>query len=450
MMIDSEEQDNIYTVSRLNNEVRFLLEASYPYVWVEGEISNFAAPQSGHWYFSLKDSAAQVRCAMFRTHQRKLEFLPKDGSYVLIKARVSLYENRGEFQLIAESMEERGEGKLRRAYELLKKKLEAAGLFDIAHKKPLPRFPRHIGVVTSATGAAIKDILTVLKRRFPCVGIIIYPTLVQGQTAASTIVKALQLANQRKECDVLIVARGGGSLEDLWPFNEEIVAQAIFQSQIPIISGVGHEVDFTIADFVADKRAATPSAAAEIATLDKTELLQMLARYQQLMLRHIHHKLSHATQQVEWMQKHLYQQHPKRQLSEKMQKLDYYQMSLVQLQDSLLQRLLAKIQDAQARLQRQAPIYKINHLQPQLMLALQKLNNLMATQLNKQQTKLANAAATLDALSPLATLQRGFAIAETSDHKILRDANDATSGDDIRVRLAKGYLECVIKATKSG
>src|SRR3990167_11367189 len=261
-----EAQTEVYTVSRLNNEVKFILEDRFPWVWVEGEISNFAAPHSGHWYFSLKDNTAQVRCAMFRGQQRKLIFTPKDGMHVLINARVSLYENRGEFQLIAESMEERGEGKLRRAFEMLKKKLETAGLFDPLHKKKLPSFPKQIGIITSETGAAIADILTILKRRFPSIPIIVYPTLVQGTLAAPSIVKALKTANRRNECDVIILARGGGSLEDLWAFNEEIVAYAIFESDIPIISGVGHEIDFTIADFVADVRAPTPSAAAEMIT----------------------------------------------------------------------------------------------------------------------------------------------------------------------------------------
>src|SRR3990167_2179819 len=222
-IIDLEQDESIYSVSRLNSEVRTLLENTFPLVWIEGEISNFAAPNSGHWYFSLKDANAQIRCAMFRGNQRKLNFLPKDGLHVLLRARVSLYENRGEFQLIAEYIEDRGEGKLRRAFEALKKKLQLAGLFDPAHKKTLPAFPRHIGVITSPTGAAIRDILTVLKRRYPCASVIIYPTLVQGTAAAPHIVNAFQIATRRNECDVLILARGGGTLEDLWSFNEESV-----------------------------------------------------------------------------------------------------------------------------------------------------------------------------------------------------------------------------------
>lgn len=444
---DLEQREEIYTVSRLNNEVRFLLEDTFPLVCVEGEISNFVAPHSGHWYFSLKDASAQVRCCLFRSSQRKVNFTPKDGTHVLIKARVSLYENRGDFQLIADYMEERGEGKLRRAYEALKTKLEAAGLFDLAHKKPLPAFPQQIGVITSATGAAIRDILTVLKRRYPCVPVIIYPTLVQGSSAAPAIAKAIQTANLRKECDVLILARGGGSLEDLWPFNEESVANAIYQSQLPIISGVGHEVDFTIADFVADKRAPTPSAAAEIATPDRADLLHMTARNEQQILRLMQSTLNASKQHLAWMQTHLSQQHPKRRLAEKMQHLDFCEISLTQLLYRLQTTLQASLKSLDTQLHRHTPIYKIHSLQNQLRLAQQQLNSLMRDGLSKKQNLLANAAATLDALSPLATLKRGYAIA-TKGRQILLEASQVRAGDEIKVRLLKGSIECVVEKSE--
>src|SRR5579883_388528 len=450
MLTADTEQNEIYTVSRLNNEVRFLLEDTFPYVWVEGEISNFAAPNSGHWYFSLKDASAQVRCAMFRGNQRKLGVLPKDGMHVLIKARVSLYEYRGEFQLIAEFMEERGEGKLRRAFEALKKKLEAAGWFDPAHKKTLPLFPKQIGVITSPTGAAFRDILNVLRRRYACVPVIIYPTLVQGETAAPAIVKAIQIANLRNECDVLILARGGGSLEDLWPFNEEIVAQAIYQSQLPIISGVGHEIDFTIADFVADKRAPTPSAAAEILTPDSSELLQVLVQRQQHIMRQAQNKLKTLTQQLAWMEKHLSQQHPKRRLTEKMQRLDYCELTLVQLQHRLLNQLQTKVRDLHLKLHRYTPLHSLQALQNQMHLHQQQLNNLMTLQLKKYQTTLANAAATLDAISPLATLKRGYAIVEDHHHQVVREASAVKTGDTIQVKLAKGLLDCRVEKVENG
>lgn len=443
-MQSTEIQQDIYTVSRLNNEVRLLLEESYAQVWVEGEISNFAAPNSGHWYFSLKDPAAQVRCAMFRGSQRNLGFTPKDGMHVLIRARVSLYPNRGEYQLIAEIMEERGEGKLRRAYELLKKKLEAAGLFDPAHKKPLPAFPKTIGVVTSSTGAAIRDILTVLKRRHASVPVIIYPTLVQGESAAPTIVKAIETANRRKECDVLIVARGGGSLEDLWPFNEEIVAHAIYQSEIPIISGVGHEVDFTIADYVADYRAPTPSAAAEISAPDCGELMQGLIRQKKMIMRLMQNKVSAMKQHLHWTQKHLSQLHPKRRLAEKMQRLDFCELTLVQLQTRLLNKLQQQLKSVDSKLHRLTPSQRIQSLQHQTQFYQQKFTNLISTKLTRKQTDLANAAAKLHALSPLATLERGFAIATTKNNQVIRKATEVKSGDSIDVKVMNGTIYCTV------
>lgn len=387
----------IYTVSEFNSDVRSVLEDSFENVWIEGEISNFAAPGSGHWYFSLKDDGAQVRCAMFRGSQRGLNFTPKNGMHVLLRARVSLYEPRGEFQLIAEFMEERGEGKLRRAYEALKKKLEAAGWFDEDRKKEIPVYPHCIGVVTSPTGAAVRDILTVLKRRYPCVPVIIYPTLVQGETAAPAIAKAIQTANERKECDVLIVARGGGSLEDLWAFNEEITAKAIYDSKLPIISGVGHEVDFTIADFVADVRAPTPSAAAEIAVPDRVELLKILQRHQLHAVRCMKQILSSETERLGWVSKHLLQLHPRSKLTAKMQQLDFYEARLTSLQNQKIQAL---------------------------------------------RSQLASAAAKLDGISPLATLQRGYAIATEDNGKIVHLAQQVKIGDQINVRLTDGTLGC--------
>ena len=268
---------DVYTVSRLNKEVRLLLESGLPLLWLEAELSNFAAPASGHWYFSLKDSQAQVRCAMWRQRNSQVRFRPKDGMAVLVRARVGLYEPRGEYQLIVEHLEEAGEGALKREFEKLKAKLAAEGLFAAERKRPLPAVPRRIGVVTSPTGAAIHDILRVLRARFPVAAVLIYPTAVQGAAAVPEIVRAIETASRRNECDVLIVARGGGSLEDLWCFNDERVARAIAACRIPTVAGVGHEVDVTIADFVADVRAPTPSAAALAATPDKSTWLETLA-----------------------------------------------------------------------------------------------------------------------------------------------------------------------------
>ena len=399
-MIDLSHSEEVYTVSRLNREARFLLEGSFPALWVEGEISGFKAHTSGHWYFSLKDAAAQVRCAMFRTQNRDIPFLPKDGMHVFTKVRVSLYENRGEYQLIAEEMEEAGEGKLRQEFEVLKKRLADTGFFDPAHKKSLPDFPRSIGVITSPTGAAIKDILSVLKRRYHWVPIIIYPTLVQGDLAADQIVHAISQANLRQECDVLILARGGGSLEDLWCFNDERVAHAIYHCDIPIVSAIGHEIDFTIADFVADLRAATPTAAAELVTPDQNDLTEKLAYSEKQLNRLMTQKLTQLKQHIAWTQKHLQQLHPKHKLLEQAQQLDFYEMNLVSLQNKLVANLQAKLQ-----------LY----------------------------------AGKLDALSPLATLHRGFSITtRKQDNKILQNSDDINIGDTLRIQLLKGNLECSV------
>ena len=262
---------DVYTVSRLNLDARAILEETFSTVWIEGELSNLARPRSGHVYFTLKDEHCQVRCAMFRMYNRTLSFAPQDGMHVLAHARVSLYPERGEFQLIVQYIEEAGAGALRRAFDALKSRLGAEGLFDAGHKRPLPVLPRGIGVVTSPTGAAVRDVLSVLGRRFPAVPVVIHPVPVQGAGAAEAIARMIDLACERAECDVLILARGGGSLEDLWAFNEETVARAMHRASIPIVTGVGHEVDFTIADLVADLRAPTPSAAAESVVPDASE-----------------------------------------------------------------------------------------------------------------------------------------------------------------------------------
>ncbi len=439
-----EQEEHIYSVSELNNEVKYLLEGTYVQVWVEGEVSNFASPSSGHWYFSIKDSLAQVRCAMFKGNQRRLTFTPKDGSHVLIRARASLYPNRGDYQLIADHMEERGEGKLRREFELLKKKLETAGLFDEDHKQALPPYPTRIGIITSPTGAAIKDILHVLKRRYACTPIIIYPTLVQGQTAAPAIVKAIEVANQRKECDVLIIARGGGSLEDLWPFNEEMVARAIYKSHIPTITGIGHEVDFTIADFIADLRAPTPSAAAEIATPDSSELQRQLQHQLTQLNRIVLRKLSNQAQQLNWMKKHLLQMHPKRQLSEKMQRLDFCELALRQQLTKILVRLKNEAGTLEYRLHQANPTTYIKQQKNTLeRLYLQGLTSLQKN-IQKKRTELAGLAGKLHALSPLATLQRGYAIALLNG-QVLRQAKHAKAGDAVQLRLQDGELNCLVK-----
>jgi exodeoxyribonuclease VII large subunit len=387
------------TVSQLNNHVKGLLEASFSIIWIEGEISNFACPSSGHWYFSLKDENAQVRCAMFKGRNSNIKFFPSDGQHVLLRAKATLYPNRGEFQLVVDHIEEAGLGALQRAFEHLKQKLELEGLFDNKYKKIIPKYPQCLGVITSDTGAAIHDILSVLKRRYPILPVIIYPTLVQGSQAAEQITQAIKVANQRNECDVLIVARGGGSLEDLWPFNEEIVARAIFKSEIPIVSGVGHEVDFTIADFVADYRAPTPSAAAEYISPDQKELMQLLDNYESTLQAYIENYFKQLTQQIDWLFRRLKQQHPEKYLQD--QKL-------------LLVRLWQSLQLAQSRL------------------------------LENRQARFKELARALNAVSPLATLDRGYAMAMKDSH-LIRSIEQVEINDTIQVTLSQGKLECVIK-----
>lgn len=297
----------IYSISALNQEIRYFLEEHIAPLWVTGEVSNFVKASSGHWYFTLKDPNAALRCACFQARARGVKTLPENGMQILAHGRISLYETRGEYQFIVDMIEPSGDGLLQKKFNELKEKLYKKGLFDAAHKKPLPTFPETIGVVTSPTGAAIQDILHVLNKRFPLINVILYPAAVQGKQAAPDIAQAIRLANSRKECNVLIVGRGGGSLEDLWPFNEEIVAQAIFESEIPIVSAVGHEIDFTIADFVADARAPTPSAAAAILSPDKLDIEQQLLNfYQRLKSRHPEYQLEENQQKLDRIEQDLY------------------------------------------------------------------------------------------------------------------------------------------------
>ncbi|MGB1582064.1 MAG: exodeoxyribonuclease VII large subunit, partial [Nevskiales bacterium] len=356
-----EAQDNrlIYSVSSLIQEARECLELSFPLLWVEGEISNFSQPASGHWYFTLKDSQAQIRCAMFKGRNRLVDINPQQGDQVLVRGRIGIYQARGEFQMVVEHMEDAGAGALQRAFEQLKAKLQKEGLFNDDHKQPLPARPQRIGVITSATGAAIRDILSVLRRRYPIAEVIIYPVPVQGDAAAPALVRALQTAEQRNECEVLILARGGGSLEDLWAFNEETVAQAIYACPIPTVSGVGHEVDFTIADFVADQRAPTPSAAAEMVSPDIQDWTrQLLLRLQQLQ-RSQQNQLASRTQNLQWLQHRLLQQHPGKRLEQHMQRLDEVEQRLARSQAQTLQRQEQRLSQLKSSLRALSPLHRI-------------------------------------------------------------------------------------------
>jgi len=435
---------DIYTPSRLNGEARVLLERGFGSVWLEGEISNFSRPGSGHWYFSLKDSEAQLRCAMFRQKNMLVNFPPKDGAHVLLRGRVSVYEPRGDYQFIAEYMEEAGEGALRRQFEQLKIKLAAAGLFAVERKRTLPALPRRIGIVTSPTGAAIRDILHVLKRRFPSIPVLIYPVAVQGKDAAGQIANAIQLADTRQDCDVLIVARGGGSLEDLWSFNEEIVAHAIFNCSIPIISGVGHEIDFTIADFVADVRAPTPSAAAELATPDRQAWLHNLSVMQQHLFNGLQRRLNDLKSAFNWLTQRLQQLHPGVQLRQRAQRIDELEQRLFRAWQFDIEQRKRLLGMRQAKLNGHSPAMllsqargRVQHLQSQLF-------NCIKSQQQAVKGRFEVAARALNTLSPLATLGRGYAIVTGKDGKVITDACTVNVGDTITARLARGNLIATI------
>jgi len=480
----------VYAVSRLVREARGVLEGSFPLIWVEGEISNLAMPASGHIYFTLKDEVAQVRCAMFRNRNRNVRFTPKNGMQILLRVRVTLYEGRGEFQLVVEHMEEAGSGALQRAYEALKHRLGDEGLFDQAHKKDLPILPQSIGVVSSPDGAAVHDILTVLNRRFPAANVILYPVAVQGGDSAKQIANMITLADRRQECDVLIIGRGGGSLEDLWSFNDEQVARALFTCETPVISAVGHEVDFTIADFVADVRAPTPSAAAELSVPDVTQWLARIQSHSHRLSLLIKHRLHDEKRHLSNLQQRLPQ--PLTSINQQMQRLDQlgqrFNRSWQQVINTKRQQLdywSVRLKHPQARIE--ANQYKITHLNERLQQSLkQKLDQLSSGhkalnqrlllrsplaniiqqkgRVEKSENQLSNAIQiiiqnhkadlsqkirTLAAVSPLNTLERGYSITtEGKTGQVIRHADDVELGQEINIQLQSGQLNCQVTGSK--
>ncbi len=433
---------DVLSVSQLNRKAKMLLETHIPLLWIEGEISNFARPSSGHWYFTLKDSKAQVRCAMFRNRNMGVRFNPEQGQQVLLRAKVSLYEGRGDYQLIAEHMEEAGHGALQRAFEELKFRLEQEGLFAAQRKQTLPTLPEHIGVVTSPTGAAIHDILTVLERRFPSIPVTVLPVAVQGQEAASQIALAIDRANRANLFDVLIVGRGGGSLEDLWPFNEEIVARAISNSQLPIVSAVGHEVDFTIADFVADARAATPSAAAEMLSPDGEDWLQTFAGYEILLEEGIKRKLALQQQKVEWLRSRL--RHPGERLQSQSQTLDNLELRLKGAMKTRVVREQQTLANLSSRHRAKHPRERLQREQLKLQNLREKLRTLVNKKIEGDQQRFANAAGLLNAVSPLNTLKRGYAIVSDDKGAVLSSVTAVNVGDKIQAKLSDGELSCTV------
>ncbi|MBS0880493.1 exodeoxyribonuclease VII large subunit [Pantoea sp. JGM49] len=437
---------NIFTVSRLNTTVRQLLENEMGLVWLSAEISNFSQPSSGHWYFTLKDDGAQVRCAMFRNSNRRVTFRPQHGQQVLVRASITLYEPRGDYQLIIESMHPAGEGLLQQQFEQLKARLAAEGLFDQQFKQPLPDPARQVGVITSATGAALHDVLRVLHRRDPSLPVIIYPTPVQGVDAPAAIVRAIELANQRDECDVLIVGRGGGSLEDLWSFNDERVARAIFASRLPIVSAVGHETDVTIADFVADLRAPTPSAAAEIVSRNQIELLRRLQSQQQRMEMAMDFYFAEQQRRFTRIQHRLQQQHPQLRLARQQTTLFQLQRRLGEAMDQRL-RVANRQQDrVLQRLNQQQPQGRILRAQQQMQQWQYRLQQGMEKQLNHNRQRFGNLAAQLEGVSPLATLARGFSVTTDTQGQLVKKTQQLHKGDLLRTRLDDGWVESQVTA----
>jgi len=428
---------DIYTISRLNREVRTLLETGFPLLWIEAELSNFARPASGHWYFSLKDEAAQVKCAMFKNRNQLVKVLPANGKQVLVRARIGLYEPRGDYQIIIEHMEEAGDGALRRQFEFLKDKLAKDGLFDSAHKKNIPETVTRVGIVTSPSGAAVHDILTTLERRFP-MQTIIYPTPVQGKGACNKIAAAINKANERQEVDVLLVARGGGALEDLWEFNEEVVARAIYDSVIPVVTGVGHEVDFTIADFVADQRAATPTAAAELISLDRYQQLQKLTSYESRLIGLIEKNLQQKQQQVDWLSKRI--RHPNEQLQILKQRVKQLNQRNIRSLESTLSDARYKLELLNARVMRHEPSQRIQQLILRYKNINQRFQRVSSQIIVNKRQKLSHLIHTLDALSPLHTLKRGYAIVKDENNNIVSQTKNIKLGHKVKTELDQGHF----------
>ncbi|QJT81941.1 exodeoxyribonuclease VII large subunit [Kosakonia sp. MUSA4] len=439
--MSSFQSPSIYTVSRLNQSVRLLLERELGQVWISGEISNFTQPASGHWYFTLKDDTAQVRCAMFRNSNRRVTFRPQHGQQVLVRANITLYEPRGEYQIIVESMQPAGEGLLQQKYEQLKAKLAAEGLFDQQFKQPLPSPAHCVGVITSKTGAALHDILHVLKRRDPSLPVVIYPTAVQGEDAPGQIVRAIELANARQECDVLIVGRGGGSLEDLWSFNDERVARAIFASRIPVVSAVGHETDVTIADFVADLRAPTPSAAAEIVSRNQLELLRQVQAMQQRLEMSMDYYLAGRNRRFALVNHRLQQQHPQLRLARQQTVLERLQQRMQNALDTQLKRASARQQRVMQRLNQQNPQPRIHRAQSRVQQLEYRLSQNIRDRLSATRERFGTAITHLEAVSPLATLARGYSVTTSPAGEVLKKTRQVKVGDKLTTRLNDGWVE---------
>ncbi|MFA5243386.1 MAG: exodeoxyribonuclease VII large subunit [Sulfuricella sp.] len=424
----------VLTVGELNRHAKAVLEQTFPLMWVAGEISNFTRATSGHWYFTLKDGQAQVRCAMFRHKSQYTDFKPENGMQVEVRALVTLYEARGEFQLGVESMRRAGLGALFAAFEKLKSRLSLEGLFDQEQKQTLPAFPQQIGIITSPAAAALRDVLTTLRRRMPGIPALIYPVPVQGEGAAQKIAAAIQLAGQRKECDVLILCRGGGSIEDLWAFNEEVVARAIATCKIPIICGVGHETDITIADFTADRRAPTPTAAAELATPHRADLLQRLDMLKSGLARQTTRGLEQRMQRVDYLARRLL--HPGTRILNQQQHLGHLAQRLRQAVPRQLEQHEWRVQRLASRLAAAAPATQ--DIETRLLHIRQRLERSMESGLQGHQANLQRLAANLQHLNPEAVLERGFSMVRTSSGGIVRSSAEISLDEEVSMTFAHG------------
>lgn len=427
---------DVLTVSQLNRLARKAIEGQIPLCWVSGEVSNFTRAPSGHWYFTLKDAQASVRCAMFKNRNQFLDWQPREGDHIEVRAVASIYEARGEFQLSVETLRRAGLGALFEAFNRLKEKLEAEGLFDPTRKRELPRMPARIGIVTSSKAAALRDVLTTLRRRWPAAAVVLYPTLVQGSGAAEQIAAAIDKAGERAECDVLLIVRGGGSIEDLWAFNEEIVARAIAACPIATVSGVGHETDFTIADFVADLRAPTPTGAAQLATPDRAELAQQLDHIQRRLQFGQRRRLDNLAQRVDGLSRRL--THPAARLDNQRRHLGHLHSRLRHALSDRLQMAHRRGEQLQARLR---------GLRPDLGSLAQSLMYLRQRQQRSQANRLASLAARLDTLgshlhhlNPQAVLERGYSIVRDGQGRVVRDSKALQVGSEIEVTLAQGGI----------
>ena len=438
----------IYQVSELTEILRVLVEDSLPRIWVQGEISNFSRPASGHWYFTLKDARSHIRCAMFKGANFHIRPQPRDGDSVLVRGQVSIYPARGELQLICEHLEPAGEGALLRAFEQLKARLAAEGLFDDQRKRPLPAVPRGVGVITSASGAALQDILAALARRFPLTRVFLYPVPVQGAEAAPAIVRALaELPQRAPAADVIILARGGGSLEDLWAFNEETVARAIRACALPVVSGVGHEIDFTIADFAADLRAPTPTAAAELVSPDIRDWMRAVDDLDASLTEAVSQSLRDAESALAQLQARLTLLHPGRRLQDAAQRLDELQLRLTQAQRNDGLRARARWHYLQSRLLAAQPAAAIRMTRERADALQARLQAALRVRLQTQTAALGAAESLLRSLSPLAVLDRGYAIVRNAAGEVVSDAATLRPGETLALQLARGGVDAEVRNT---